>query len=190
MRLRELLREDLPILNQWRNDRDVVDGLGANFVFIGPEVDAAWFSAYLSTRDKNVRLAILGDADEFIGCVYLLGISWVHRSAEFAIMIGRKDYWNRRVGTQATRAMLNHAFQDLQLYRIWLHVLHDNQRARRLYERSGFVCEGTLRHAAFKNGCYVDVDVMAILANEYMLLDDDDKSESESTLVVAGPPIK
>jgi RimJ/RimL family protein N-acetyltransferase len=167
MRLRELIREDLPTLNGWRNDRELVDHLGASFAFVGPEVDTAWFNAYLNSRDRNVRLAILGDADELVGCVYLLGISWVHRSAEFAIMIGRKDYWNRGLGRQATQAVLDHAFRDLQLHRVWLHVNHDNPRARHVYERVGFRHEGTLRSALFKNGQYVDVDVMGILASEY-----------------------
>jgi RimJ/RimL family protein N-acetyltransferase len=167
MRLRELIREDLATLNGWRNDREVVDHLGANFAFVGPEVDNAWFDAYLSSRDRNIRLALLGDEDQLVGCVYLLGISWVHRSAEFAIMIGRKDHWNRGLGGRATRAMLDHAFRDLQLHRVWLHVNRDNERARHVYERVGFRHEGTLRGAAFKNGQYVDVDVMAILDTEY-----------------------
>ena len=167
MRLRELMREDLPILNGWRNDREVIDWLGAGFAFVGPEVDAAWFNAYLSSRDRQVRLALLGDGDELVGCVYLLGISWVHRTAEFAIMIGRKDYWNRGLGSRATRAMLDHAFRDLQLHRVWLHVNHDNERARRMYERVGFRHEGTLRSSVFKNGRYLDVDLMAILDSEY-----------------------
>ncbi|HWA74821.1 MAG TPA: GNAT family protein [Polyangiaceae bacterium] len=166
MRLRELRREDLTALNQWRNDRDVANGLGNHFAFIGPEVDAQWFAGYLSSRDRNVRLAILDDDDELAGCAYLLGISWVHRSAEFAIMIGRKQRWGSGLGGRATQATLDHAFFDLQLHRVWLHVNRDNERARRMYERAGFRHEGTLRSAVYKNGRYVDVDVMAILAGE------------------------
>jgi RimJ/RimL family protein N-acetyltransferase len=101
--------------------------------------------------------------------VYLLDICWVSRSAEFAIMIGRKDYWSRGVGSLATRAMLSHAFRDRQLNRVWLNVLRSNERARRLYERVGFMKEGTLRSAAYKNGRYVDVDVMSILACEFQI---------------------
>ena len=167
MRLRELIREDLPALNTWRNDREVVDGLGAAFAFIGPEVDAAWFNAYLQSRDRNVRLAILNDEDVLVGCCYLLGISWTHRSAEFAIMIGNKESRGRGFGRFATQAMLDHAFQDLQLHRIWLHVNCDNVHARKLYDRVGFQHEGTLRGAVYKHGRYLDVDLMAILATAH-----------------------
>lgn len=166
MYLRELRREDLPALNQWRNDRDIVDGLGAHFAFIGPDVDANWFNSYLNARDRNVRLAIVDDDETLVGCSYLLNISWVHRSAEFAIMIGVKDRWKRGIGSWAARATLEHAFSDLQLQRVWLHVNRDNERARRMYEQVGFRHEGTLRSALFKNGRYVDVDSMAILASD------------------------
>lgn len=167
MQLRELDRKDIPALNAWRNDVEVAAGLGAGFAFIGPEVDNAWFDAYLKSRDRNVRLAILDDDGVLVGCVYLLGISWVHRSAEFAIMLGVKERWGRGIGTFATRAALRHAFHDLQLHRVWLHVLRENPRARRLYERAGFRHEGTLRESTFKNGRYADVDVMAVLRSEY-----------------------
>jgi len=167
MRLRELVRGDLPALNTWRNDREVIDGLGAPFKFVGPEVDANWFTSYVNSRDRNVRLAIIDEDEEFVGCAYLLDISWVHRAAEFAIMIGAKDRWGRGLGRKAIGAALSHAFDDLQLNRVWLHVNHSNARALHLYESVGFRREGTLRNAVFKNGQYWDVEVMAILAGEH-----------------------
>lgn len=171
MRLRELRRSDLLELNAWRNDRDVVAGLGSHFAFIGPEVDEAWFNAYLASRPSNIRLAIVDDepgaAETLIGCIYLLDISWISRSGELALMIGRKDYWNRGVGSRATAAMLEHAFMDLGLHRVWLRVNVDNAPARRVYSRAGFRVEGTLQQASFKEGKYTDVHLMAILASEY-----------------------
>lgn len=168
MRLRELRRSDLIELNAWRNDREIVAGLGSHFAFIGPEVDDAWFNAYLSSRQSNVRLAIVEDQPEIlIGCIYLLDISWITRSGELALMIGRKDYWGRGIGSSATTAMLDHAFLDLGLHRVWLRVNVDNAPAKRVYARAGFRVEGTLREACFKEGRFVDVDVMAILASEH-----------------------
>jgi len=171
MRLRELRRSDLLELNAWRNDREVVAGLGSHFAFVGPEVDDAWFSAYLASRRSNIRLAIVddqpGSTETLIGCIYLLDISWVARSAELALMIGRKDYWNRGIGSRATAALLEHAFTDLGLHRIWLRVNVDNAPARRVYSGAGFRVEGTLQQACFKEGKYVDVHLMAILADEY-----------------------
>ncbi|MET0387065.1 MAG: GNAT family protein [Polyangiales bacterium] len=171
LRLRELRRSDLGALNRWRHDRRVIDGLGTHYAYVAPEVDDAWFSAYLSDRQRNVRLVILDDelaaADEPIGCVYLLSINWVHRHAEFAIMIGREDCRGRGLGLRATAAMLAHAFRDLGLQRVWLHVHAQNTAARHVYERAGFKLEGTLRSALYKDGAFLDVHVMGILAHEH-----------------------
>jgi len=146
----------------------VIRHLGANFHFIGPEVDARWYDAYLAGRDQAVRLAIVDAAcNRIIGCTYLTDVHRINRSAEFSILIGEPEYWSRGYGTEAARVMLAHAFDDLNLRRVYLTVLAENARAVRLYERVGFTREGWLREAVFKEGRYRDVLAMAILEPEY-----------------------
>ena len=70
-------------------------------------------------------------------------------------------------GTDMLRALLWFGFGYLRLERIWLDVYDFNPDARRLYERVGFVHEGILRHAAFREGRYVDFHRMSILADEW-----------------------
>ncbi len=162
--LRELDRADLARINTWRADRELVDLLGANFRHVGAEIDNRWFDAYLGARTNNVRLAICRAADSaLIGAVYLLEIDWVNRSAEFSIQIGEAEARGQGFGAAATRAALAHAFDDLNLHRVWLTLLASNARAESLYKKAGFEREGVLRDAAFKEGRYVDVVTMAIL---------------------------
>jgi diamine N-acetyltransferase len=172
VKLRELERADLPVLNSWRNDPEVVEHLGSNFLFIAPEIDTRWYDGYLAGRDRAVRLAILDpEQGRFVGCVYLVDINRINRSAEFAIMIGDKEYWSKGYGTEATKRMLTHGFDDLNLHRIYLWVLAENVRAIRLYEKVGFRVEGRQRDAVFKKGRYRDVIQMAILEAEYRAMD-------------------
>ncbi len=86
-----------------------------------------------------------------------------HRSAEFSIQIGEAEARGQGFGAAATRAALAHAFDDLNLHRVWLTLLASNTRAEALYKKVGFQREGVLRDAAFKAGRYVDVVTMAIL---------------------------
>ena len=171
VKLRELERSDLPVVNGWRNDPEIVDLLGANFLFIAQEIDNRWYDAYLAARDRNVRLAIVEpEQGRIIGCVYLTDIHRINRCAEFAILIGDKTYWSKGCGFEATRLILAHAFDDLNLNRIYLTVLAENTRAIRLYEKVGFRREGLQREAVFKQGRYRDVVLMAITAPEYRAL--------------------
>jgi RimJ/RimL family protein N-acetyltransferase len=166
--LRELSREDIAVVNRWRQDRDLVDGLGAPARYITEEVDHAWFEDYLRRRGVDVRCAILADGEtEPVGLVSLTGIDSVHRRGEFHLLIGRRDLHGRGLGSDATRLMLRHAFHDLNLHRVFLSVLSSNAAAIRVYEKAGFQREGLARQAAYKRGRYEDLVEMAILSGEF-----------------------
>ena len=63
--------------------------------------------------------------------------------------------------------MLQHGFETLNLHRIYLRVYSTNPRARRSYEKAGFVLEGTLREAVYRHGKYADIHVMSVLRSEW-----------------------
>jgi RimJ/RimL family protein N-acetyltransferase len=164
VQLREICREDIERINRWRNDREVIDLLGNNFLFIGSDVDEQWFQHYLRHRDTHVRLAILDCANqEHIGNVQLTNIHPINRSAEFSIVIGEKTYWSKGFGSEATRQMIEHGFRDRNLHRIYLTVLESNVRAIETYKKAGFAYEGTLKDAVFKNNAYHNLVSMAIV---------------------------
>lgn len=62
---------------------------------------------------------------------------------------------------------LKHGFQNLNLHRIYLRVFANNVRAIRSYEKAGFVHEGRLRQAEFRQGQYLDVFFMSVLKSEW-----------------------
>jgi RimJ/RimL family protein N-acetyltransferase len=168
IRLRELERTDVPVVNRWRQDRSLTASLGAPHRHIGIEVDERWFEAYLQRRGTDVRCAICTDErPDPIGLVSLTGIDPVHKHAELHIQLGDHDSQGKGIGTEATQAMVLHGFRDLNLHRIYLFVLDSNHAARRMYEKIGFRQEGTMREAAFKDGRYEDVHVMGLLQAEF-----------------------
>ena len=164
-KLREISRKDMVTINKWRNDENLIALLGAPFRYIDIEIDEAWFDNYLNNRSKAVRCVIVDDKDMVIGLVSLTDIDNINRSATFHIMIGDSSHQNKGAGQFAIKEMLNHAFNNLNLHRIQLEVLSSNDRAIHVYEKLGFVKEGTLRQVYFKNGKYVDALVMGIINN-------------------------
>ena len=166
--IREIQREDVQLINIWRNDPELMSHLGAPFAYVNYERDLDWYDHYLKTRAFNVRCAIVrkGDAS-MVGVVYLLNIDAVNRSAELGIMIGAQADRGRGAGRYGVESMLRHAFLDLNLQRVELSVLDDNARACALYERVGFKREGVRRKARYKNGAFCDLIIMAILRDEW-----------------------
>src|SRR5262249_47639304 len=103
----------------------------------------------------------------------LVGVTGLHqtdlrnRHASFGIVIGEKEAWGRGYGTEATALLVRHAFETLNLNRVWLHVFEDNERGIRAYEKVGFQKEGRLRQDTFREGRYWDTFVMGILREEW-----------------------
>jgi putative acetyltransferase len=76
-------------------------------------------------------------------------------------MVVHEDFQGKGVGTALMTAMVELADNWLGLRRIELHVYTDNAPAIHLYEKFGFVIEGTAREYAYRGGLYVDAYAMA-----------------------------
>lgn len=166
--LRELERKDLPTINKWRNNPELIALLGAPFRYINLDVDIKWYESYLENRGNAVRCAITEDEhDEILGLISLTSINYMNQSAELHIMVGEAQNQGRGIGTFAVMTMLNHAFNNMNLQRVELTVLEDNARAKHLYEKCGFVHEGRKRKAKYKDGKFVDMLMYSILRPEF-----------------------
>lgn len=76
-------------------------------------------------------------------------------------MAVRDDFQGKGVGTALMQAAVDMADNWLDLLRLELGVFVDNEPAVRLYQRFGFVIEGTMTRYAFRAGQYADVYAMA-----------------------------
>jgi RimJ/RimL family protein N-acetyltransferase len=101
-----------------------------------------------------------------IGACGLMGIDLAVRRADLGIWIG-KPYWSAGYGTDAVRTLCRYAFRFLNLQRVGLDLVATNDRARRAYERVGFVLEGTRRRAEFVRGRHADSLVMGLLVEDF-----------------------
>ncbi|MGH3102758.1 MAG: GNAT family N-acetyltransferase [Gaiellaceae bacterium] len=162
VKLAPLGADDLPTLFRWINERDDVL-LNAAYRPVHDEDHRAWFERIRGRPDIVVFGIRLADGDRLIGSCQLHSIDARSGSAELQIRIGEPDARDRGHGREAVELLLRHAFDDLNLRRVFLHVFATNERARRVYERAGFVEEGRLREAAYVDGAFVDVVVMGLL---------------------------
>lgn len=103
-----------------------------------------------------------------IGLVELVEINTIHRNAEFQVIIAPKFQGCGYARALIHRA-LNYAFTILNLYKIYLHVAIENEKAIHLYQECGFIEEGHLIDQIFINGHYCDVKRMYILQEKYLL---------------------
>jgi RimJ/RimL family protein N-acetyltransferase len=169
IRLRGVERSDLPQFQEWLNDPEVIEGL-ATYLPLSMADEEQWFEG-MSKRDtveKPMAIEVKEDNGwRLIGNAGLFNLEWMPRSAELGIFIGEKAFWNKGYGTETVCLLLRHGFETLNLNRIFLQVYSTNTRARRSYEKAGFVLEGTLREAVYRQGKYADMHVMSVLRSEW-----------------------
>ncbi len=84
-------------------------------------------------------------------------------SASLAIVVDER-YAGQGVGQQLMQFCQDYTFNWLAIIRLELEVFASNTRAIQFYQRLGFEIEGCKRKAAFKQGHYQDVMMMAKLA--------------------------
>jgi RimJ/RimL family protein N-acetyltransferase len=165
--LAPLRNEDQAALFSWINDR-ALRLMNAPYRPVHAEEHRAWFEALPRRSELAIFGIRLAETDRLIGSCQLHGIHAVHRSAELQIRIGEAGERGKGYGVEAIRLLLDFAFKDLNLHRVYLHVFADNSAAIRCYQKAGFVREGLLRQAAHIDGRYVDIAVMAILRGEHL----------------------
>ena len=169
VRLAPLTHADSDTFFSWINQRRLVLSSGY-YSPISDVAHAAWFERIRS--DPNVKIFGIREdpGDRLIGSCQLHSLDPVARCAELQIRIGAEDGRGKGFGKQSVALLLEHAFADLNLNRVFLHVLEDNPRAIRAYLANGFQHEGVLRQSAFVDGEYKNMIVMGILSKEYSAL--------------------
>jgi RimJ/RimL family protein N-acetyltransferase len=169
--LRAAERDDIPLFVRWFNDYRTSRTLGLRAP-MSVAMEEQWFERAVADQGKTgyhfvaCRLA----DDRPIGTTGLFDLDLTNGNAGLGISIGDEDDRGRGHGTDILRALLTFAFDSLRLERVWLEVYDFNPRARRVYERVGFVDEGIARHAIFREGAYRDIHRMAILRGEWEAL--------------------
>jgi RimJ/RimL family protein N-acetyltransferase len=165
--LSALAKEDITAdYISWLNDKDVCrENSHATFPNTS-EKTMAYVEAVSKTNSEVVLAIKWKKNNEHIGNISLQRINWVSRSAELAIIIGNKKYWNKGVGTEAYRLMIDYAFDRLNLNRISSGQTLRNKGMINVCIKCGMKEEGIARESMFKEGEYIDTVTYSILSKE------------------------
>ena len=132
----------------WRNLRD-------RFPHPYTPADAKEFIGRMLAKDVETNFAI-DVRGEAIGGVGLMLHDDVERcSAEIGYWLS-EEYWGRGIMTEALTAVVEHAFSQFELSRIYAVPFAGNAASNKVLEKAGFTLEGTLRRSAIKEGVIRD----------------------------------
>lgn len=92
-----------------------------------------------------------------IGTIALTEFSDYHCVANLGIVIGDKKYWGKGVATEVITALVKHAFEHLNIFRINAEVEEGNIPMIKTLEKVGFKQDGLFESARVKNGKRINV---------------------------------
>lgn len=106
-------------------------------------------------KDSLFR-AVLADG-KVVGNITIEGKQDIYvKDAELGYILN-KNYFGKGIATAATNLIVKEAFEKLDIEKISSEVFAPNVASRRVLEKNGFVLEGILKNAAYKNGKLYDL---------------------------------
>jgi len=170
VRLREVRKNDVSNFLKWLNDSEVTQYLT---IFL-PMMEASeekWINDLaLSKNQTDIVFVIEVKIRKHwvpIGNCGIHGINWHNRDAEMGMIIGEKKFWSKGYGTEAAKLLVDYAFLQLNLHRVSAGAYSFNIRSIKMQKRAGFIEEGCIRRAVYKNGQYHDKILLGILQEEW-----------------------
>jgi RimJ/RimL family protein N-acetyltransferase len=153
LRLHAPRRDDASAIAALANDRRIAENT-SRIPHPYTLADAESFLRYLEESETETAFAItLADA--------LIGVCGVRvkprKTPEIGYWLGA-PYWGHGYATEATRALIDHAFEDLGLERLEAGARVSNPASRRVLEKCGFQWSGVmlLRIRAIASSAPVD----------------------------------
>ncbi len=126
----------------------------------------SWYAELVKDASQEVYSIKSSEAVP-LGWVHLHDIDLRNGTATLGIVLD-SEHWGRGYGHDALTAVVIHAFEDLRIARLEAEILAMNRPSMGLFERLGFVHEGTKRQFYYTAGRRLDVHLYGLLATEFV----------------------
>lgn len=154
---------------KWLRDYDVKESLRYfSFFQAKPTLgrQMRYFAGMIESKDNQVFI-IETKSGEFIGTCGLHDIDRVNDNLRLGIIIFNKNYLRQGYGRETLNLLLDFAFGELHMNKVYLTVRADNDLAINIYRKLGFKEEGVMRKEyKIRAGEYLDLLRMSILKEE------------------------
>lgn len=159
--LRTVEEEDYEKLRNWVNNYNVRRFIGVREP-MNMDQEEEFINNELENPD-NILLGICVDG-KLVGDIKIAekepGV------AELGILVD-PDKHGKGYGTEASRLIIEHAFEQMRYHKVVARVVDSNEKSSRVWEKLGFELEGTLREQVFMDGEYHDFLIFGLLENEF-----------------------
>ncbi len=148
--LRKLQLKDAEDMLEWMQNPELMK----NFRFDASNMSLEKVETFIVKSQNdflNRHYAIVSNEDEYLGTISLKNIDHESKNCEYAIAL-RQKVIGTGVAREGTKLILEIAFDQLNLVKVYLNVISENKRAIRFYEKVGFFKEGEFKRHVYSHG--------------------------------------
>lgn len=102
----------------------------------------------------------------FIGSIGFVKFDWAAGKTEIGYWIS-SDEQGKGIVTRSAEMLIDFGFRELELNRIEIRCSAENTRSAAIPKRLGFLLEGVLRRAEYRDGRLHDFEIYGLLASEW-----------------------
>jgi RimJ/RimL family protein N-acetyltransferase len=103
-----------------------------------------------------------------LGFGEVANINWYLQMGWLGLIIGESEYWGQKIGEEVTRLMVEYAFNELNLFKIYAGITSANIGSWRCAEKNGFTREAVFKKDAYVNGKYFDVFIYTLFKEDWL----------------------
>jgi RimJ/RimL family protein N-acetyltransferase len=147
--------DDVPAIVRYANNKRIWRNLRDAFPHPYTLNDAQDFLNKVTAHDPECVFAIATKTEAIGGIGLVLGED-VHRyTAELGYWLA-EPFWNQGIMTLAVKRIVEYAFANLDLCRIYAEPYDGNDASVRVLEKAGFQYEGKSKCSVYKEGKFLD----------------------------------
>jgi len=98
-----------------------------------------------------------------VGLVNLDGLDWANSHAEIGIALTSQSARGQGFAYEALSLLIDFAFQELGLHRIWARIIDGNEPSLKLFARLGFRMEGRMSGHVRRRGEFRDMLILGLV---------------------------
>ncbi len=163
--LRKWKSTDLENMVENANNYNVACNLRDAFPYPYTVEDGKEWIEFARNEEWGYYFAITVNNKAIGGIGLIVGKDIERKSSEVGYWLG-EDYWGKGIVSSALNGIVEFAFNDLKLERIFAVPLEHNIASRRVLDKNGFALEGILRNSVIKSGKMYNQALYAIIREE------------------------
>jgi RimJ/RimL family protein N-acetyltransferase len=160
--LRTIEEEDVEFLRDGINNPAVGKSIGSDFKPRNKSAQKEFFEEKISSGDE-VHLAISVD-EEMKGIISIIPRN--DSTGKIGLWIA-EEFHDKGYGTEASKLMIEYAFNELRYHRILARAIEENKASNRIWQKLGFTEEGAYREHVYRKGHYEDLKLYGLLKEEW-----------------------